>query len=263
MGFRGRFQVLGLAAILAIFMSVDVVMAQPGRGGGGSIFGQVTQLSLLGQEAVQKELELVEDQLEFINDIRDRQREGMRELFMGARDRFQGMSDDERRKAFEDIQKKMQESNKELEAEALEELLPHQTARLKQLLAQAQTRRNGGPTSGRLSEGLIEELGLTDKQVEELKAKAEEVSAKLKEKVAKLQAQAQEEIFSSVLSKDQHAKYKELMGDSFEFEERSRFGGGDRGGRGGGDRGGDRGGRGGGDRGGRGGGDRGSDFRLP
>lgn len=260
MVFRGRFQVLGLATILAIFMSVDVVIAQPGRGGdrGGSIFGQITQLSLLGQQAVQKELELVEDQLELINDIRNRQREAMRDLFMGARDRFQGMSDDERRKAFEDIQKKMQESNKELEAEALEELLPHQTARLKQLLAQAQTRRNGGPTSGRLSEDLIEELGLTDKQVEELRKKAAEVSEKLKQKVAKLQAQAQEEIFSSVLSAEQHAKYKELMGDAFEFEERSRFGGfggGDRGGRGGGDRGGR-----GGDRGGRGGGDRGSDF---
>jgi hypothetical protein len=257
MVFRGRFQVLGLATILAIFMSVDVVMAQPGRGG-GSIFGQVTQLSLLGQQGVQKELELVEDQLELIEDIRNRQREGMRDLFMGARDRFQGMSDDERRKAFQDIQKKMQESNKELEAEALEELLPHQTSRLKQLLAQAQSSRNGGPTSGRLSEGLIEELGLTDKQIEELKEKAAEVSEKLKEKVAKLQAQAQEEIFSSVLSADQHAKYKELMGDAFEFEARGRggFGGADRGGRGGGDRGG----RGGGDRGGRGGGDRGSDF---
>ena len=267
MVFRGRFQVLGLAAMLAIFMSVDVAMAQPGRGGGGNIFGQVTQLSLLGQEAVQKELELVEDQLDLINEIRDRQREAMRDLFMGARDRFQGMSDDERRKAFEDIQKKMQESNKQLEAEALEELLPHQVTRLKQLVAQAQTRRNGGPTSGRLSEDLIEELGLTEKQVEELRAKAEEVNAKLREKVAKLQAQAQEEIFSSVLSADQHAKYKELMGDAFEFEDRGRggfggggFGGGDRGGRGGGDRGGDRGGRGGGDRGGRGGGDRGSDF---
>lgn len=260
--FRGKFQVLGLAAILAIFMSVDV-MAQ-GRGGdrggdrgrgGGSIFGQVTQLSLLGQESVQKELELVDDQLEMIKEVQSRQRDGMRELFMGMRDSMQGMSGDERQEAFAEIQEKMRKSNKELEDEALEELLPHQTERLKQIHVQAQTRRNGGPTSGRISETLVDELGLTDEQIENLREKAEEVSAKLKEKVAKLTAQAQEEIFSAVLSKDQHAKYKELMGDAFEFEERRRggFGGGDRGG-------GDRGDRGGGDRGGRGGGDRGSDF---
>ena len=250
MVFRGRFQVLGLAVILAIFMSVDVVMAQPGRGGrGGGIFGQVTQLSLLGQESVQKELELVEDQVEVIRELQNRQRESMRDLFMGIRDKMRDMGDDERREAFAEIQKEMQESNKELENEVTEELLPHQTARLKQLVAQGQLRRNGGPTSGRLPEGLIEELGLTDKQVEELKAKAEEVGAKLKEKVAKLQQQAQDEIFSSVLSSDQHAKFKELMGEAFELEQRSRGGFG-----------GDRGGRGGSDRGGRGGGDRGSDF---
>ena len=261
MVFRGRFQVLGLAAILALFLSVDVVMAQPGRGGqrGGSVFGQVTQLSLLGQESVQKELELVEEQIDSIREIQDQQRESMRELFSGMRDQFQGMDDGERRSAFAEIQTKMQESNKEFEAAAMEELLPHQLNRLKQLQAQGQMRRNGGAQSGRIPESLIEELGLTEEQIEELKAKAEEVAAKLKEKIAKLQAQAQEEIFSSVLSKDQHARYKDMMGEEFEFEERGRgFGG--FGGQGG-DRGGDRGGRGGTDRGGR-GGDRGaSDFR--
>lgn len=261
--FRGKFQVLGLAAMLALLVSADMVMAQPGRGGrGGGIFGQVTQLSLLGQDAVQKELELVDDQVELIQEIQAKQRESMRDMFMGMREEMRDMSDEERRSAFEDIQKKMQEANSELEAEALDELLPHQTTRLKQILAQAQVRRNGGPQSGNIPESVVDELGLTDSQVEELKEKAEEVAAKLKEKIAKLQAQAQDEIFSTVLSKDQQAKYKELMGDSFEFEEGGRFGGfgGQRGGQRGG-RGGDRGGRGG-DRGGRGGdrGGRGSDF---
>ena len=250
MMFRGRFQVLGLAAILAVFISAEMVMAQPGRGRGGGIFGQVTQLSLLGQESVQKELELVEDQVELIQEIQDRQRSAMRELFMGLRDEMQGMDAEERQKAFEGIQAEMSKSNSELEEEALQELLPHQTKRLKQIHAQAQVRRSGGPQSGRIPDAVIKELNLSDEQVEKLKAKAEEVAKKLKEKIAKLQAQAQKEIFSSVLSDEQQAKYDELMGDQFEFEERGRFGGfgGDRGGRGGGDRGGR--GRGGEDRGG-------------
>ena len=106
---------------------------------------------------------------------------------------------------------------------------------------------------------LVEDLGLTEEQLQELKEKAAEVSQRLKEKVAKLQAQAQDEIFSSVLSKDQLAKYEELMGDKFEFPTPTRGNWGrssDRGGDRGGDR--DRGDR---DRGGRDrGGDRGSDF---
>ena len=258
--FRGRYQVLGLIAILAVFISADMVMAQPGRSRGGGIFGQQTKLSLLGQSSVQKDLELVEDQIEIIRDIQSRQRDAMRELFMGMQEKMRGMSGEERSEAFQEIREEMTKSNEEMEAEAMEELLPHQASRLKQIHAQAQIRRNGGPANGNIPDSLAEELGLTEKQIEELRSKAESVGAKLKEKVAKLQAQAQEEIFSSVLSDEQYDKYKELMGDAFQFEERGGFGSrfGDRGGRGGGDRGdrGDRGGRGGEGR----GGDRGSDF---
>ena len=210
-------------------------------------------MNLLGQEAIQKELELVSDQVDAIKEAQDRQREMMREVFMGARDRMQGLDNEERQELSKEIQEEMKEANTGLEKEVMEELLPHQISRLKQIFNQAQSNRNGGAQSGKMSESLVEDLGLTEEQLQELKEKAAEVSAKLKEKVAKLQAQAQNEIFSSVLTKEQLEKYEELMGDKFEFPERTR---GSWGGRGS-DRGGDRGGS---DRGGSRGGDRGSDF---
>lgn len=235
MVFRGRTQVLALAVLCAFLVAADVAMAQPGRqnrGGGGSMWGQVSQLNLLGQEAIQKELELVSDQVDAIKEAQDRQREMMREVFMGARDRMQGLDNDERQELFKEIQDEMKEANTGLEDEVMEELLPHQISRLKQIFNQAQSNRSGGPQSGSMSNSLVEDLGLTEKQVEDLKEKAAEVSKRLKEKIAKLQAQAQDEIFSSVLTKDQLAKYEELMGDSFEFPEPTRGAwgrGGDRG----------------------------------
>ena len=239
MVFRGRFQVLALAVLCAFLVAADVAMAQPGgrsRGSGGSMWGQVSQLNLLGQEAVQKELELVADQVDAIKEAQDRQREMMREVFMGARDRMQGLDNEERQELFREIQEEMKTANTELEDEVMQELLPHQISRLKQLYNQAQTNRSGGAQSGSMPNSLVEELGLTEDQLQELKEKAAEVSQRLKEKVAKLQAQAQNEIFSSVLTKEQLDKYEELMGDKFEFPAPSRGNWGR-----GGDRGGDRG----------------------
>ncbi|MDG1510986.1 MAG: hypothetical protein P8R31_04770 [Mariniblastus sp.] len=251
MVFRGRFQVLALAVLCAFLVAADFAMAQPGgrtRGTGGSMWGQVSQLNLLGQEAVQKELELVSDQVDAIKEAQDRQREMMREVFMGARDRMQGLDNDERQELFKEIQEEMKEANSGLENEVMEELLPHQISRLKQLYNQAQTNRSGGAQSGSMPNSLVEDLGLTEEQLKELKEKAAEVSQRLKEKVAKLQAQAQDEIFSSVLTKEQLGKYEELMGDKFEFPAptrgnwgRSSDRGSDRGGDRGSDRGGDRG----------------------
>ena len=249
--FRGKYQVLGLVAVMAIFCSVDAVMAQPGRGRGGSPFGQTSGLNLLGQEGIQQELELVEDQVESLKELQDEQRNSMREMFMGLRDQIQDMDEDERRELMTELQGKMKEMNKEFDAKADEVLLPHQTTRLKQLVAQNQNRRlGGGPGSGSFSPEAIEKLNISDEQLEKMKAKAEELQTTVAEKIAKIRKQAEEEILS-ILSAEQQAQYKEMIGDTYDFNQGNQGGG--RGGQGGGDRGG----RGGGDRGGRGGGDRG------
>ncbi len=134
-----------------------------------------------------------------------------------------------------EIREKMTQSNKEFQERIYEELLPHQVDRLKQLVLQASNRRNGGISGGQVPENLVEELGITEEQIEKMKKKAEEVRADLDKKIAKLRSQAEEEILA-VLDVAQREKYRSLMGDAFEFgadDQGGRWRGGGRGGRGG------------------------------
>ncbi len=248
--FRGIFPKLVLIALTVVLCSSETAWAQPGRGGRGGFFGGQSALGLLANEKVQKELELVDDQIEVIQSLQQEQRASMQEMFSGMRDRFRDMDPSERESVMGEIREEMQKSNKEFEGKAYEELLPHQVDRLKQLIFQAQSRRGGGIAGGQMSESLVEELGITDDQLEKMKEMAEKVREDLAKKMAKLRSQAEEEILS-VLDPAQREKYKSLVGDTFEFDNgnaRGGFGGrgGGRGGNRGGDQGGGRRGRGGG-----------------
>ena len=225
---RGTLSYLGFVALIVVFCSADVVLAQPGRGRGG--WGGTSALQLLSSEKVQKELEMVDDQMEIVEQLQQEQRESMRDMFSGMRERFRDMGEDERRSAMEEIREKMTESNNEYQDRVYEELLPHQVDRLKQLMQQASSRRSGGITGGQVSEGLVEELGITEEQIEKMKKKADEVKGKLEKKIAQLRSQAEDEILS-VLDTAQREKYRKLMGESFEFDQnqgRRRGGGGQR-----------------------------------
>ena len=94
-------------------------------------------------------------------------------------------------------------------------LLPHQRKRFDQLRLQTQMRNSG---AGALeNEKLIEQLGITDEQREELKKKRAEVEEKLRQKLDQLRKEAQDEIFS-VLTPAQRDTLKELVGREFEFK---------------------------------------------
>jgi Spy/CpxP family protein refolding chaperone len=219
-----------------------------GRGGPGGMMGD-SPLTLINDKSVIEELELVDDQVEALNDLQDDMRDVFRESFSGMRDRFRDKNVD-RESLMDEIREKIQSQMADVETDLNEILLPHQATRLDELYFQMQASRSG--TDGMLSNPKVKErLGLTDEQIDEIKAKAEEVKADLDKKIAGLREEAREEILS-VLSSDQQKQIKEMMGDSFEFEQggRGRGGpggrvgpGGDRGGRGG--PGGDRGSRGG------------------
>lgn len=200
---------LGVALLFAL---TDLSLAQPGVGPGGrgglargGFGGNV--MGLLMNREVQEELQLVEDQLEDIEALQTEMRDEMRSMFQGMRD----LDPDERQSFMEDMRKKMEKVGKDFEDRASEILLPHQFDRLKQLQVQA-----GNARGIENNQALIEQLGLTEDQVEEMKAKAEEVNRKLQEKIAKLREQAQDEVLS-VLSSEQQKKFKELIGDSFDF----------------------------------------------
>ncbi len=228
-----RLKLLPILALGCLLVLVDVSVAQPpggggGRGrGGGMMFGRGGggAMGLLGNKQVQEELQLVDDQIEEMDALQSELREEMRSMFEGMRE----MDRDERRAFFEDMREKMAEKTKQYEERYNAILLPHQQQRLKQLQVQTGNRR--GLEN---NETLIDELGLTEEQIEKMKAKAVDVNKKLQEKIAKLRSQAQNEILS-VLSPEQQKKYKELAGDSFNLEprapQRRGGGGGQRGGR--------------------------------
>jgi hypothetical protein len=187
-------------------------------------------LGLLGDEKVQKELDLDESQLERIRGLQEDMQAEMREAFSGLRDRFR---EGNREEIMQEIREMTTEITDEFDSQLDKELLDHQKQRLKQLVFRAQSRRSGGAAAGSLPEGMIKELGITEEQKTQMIEKARSVKEDLDKKIANLQKQAEEEVLA-VLTKEQQEKYKELMGEAFEFSQ-PRFPGmgGGRGGRGG------------------------------
>ena len=262
--FPGNSRCLILLFTVSCLMFADMAMAQPGRGRGGpggrGGFFQASSIELLRDEKVQAELDMVDEQVESIMEIVEEMNEAREEFFNDVRTRMRELDEEGRREMFSNLREEVTTMFKKFNDRAEEELLPVQLDRLKQLVVRAEMQRSGGPERGSISPKLAEELGLTEEQQQKIKEKAEKVAPELQEKIAKLRADAVNDILSSVLDSEQMARYKELVGDEFQFSNRGRggFGGpggpperGDRGDRG------DRGGR---RRGGRPGADGGNDF---
>ena len=214
--------VFGLATLLVIVVAVDSVSAQGrgGRGGrGGRAFGafggQGTNLGLLLNRQVQEELELVDDQLDELREVQQRSGEIMREAFSGID--WRNMDADERQEAMAEVRAKMEEDMKDLQKDVDEILLPHQRTRLKQISVQSQSRGRNGVAGALGSAAVAKELGLSEEDIKELEEKNKEVQEKLREKIAKLQKEAEDEVLS-VLSSEQRKKYKEMVGDKFDFQ---------------------------------------------
>jgi Spy/CpxP family protein refolding chaperone len=211
---------LCLMAPLAVLLCVSDAAAQPGgRGGPGGGFGGPGGGGLTGvlmREEVQKELEMLGDQVDDIRKLLEDRRGGMREMFSGLRDI------EDRDERMEKARELMQKAQADLEKEVGKILLPHQMERAKQLAYQQRLR--GG--AGRALTGggpLAEELGITEAQQEKLRAKNEELQDELRQKIAELQKEAQEKLLK-VLTPQQQAKFKELVGEPFQFQQ-MQFGG--------------------------------------
>ena len=228
-----RSQLLVAIAAIASLAIADVSFAQGGRGGPGGrgMWGGGGMTALLGNEKVQEELELVDDQLKDIEELQSAMREEMMQMFRGGG--FRDMDPEERQVQMEEMRKKMEEKAKAMEAEVKDILLPAQFDRLKQLNFQRETSR-GGTTGLADSQTIIEALNITDEQKEKMKEAAEAAAKKLETKIAELRKQAETEVLG-VLTEEQRAKFKELQGESFDFGQNQRGGpqGFQRGGRGG------------------------------
>jgi len=213
--------VLLVVCSLGLF-AANTAVAQRGFGGG---FGGNSALDLLQNASVQKELELLDDQIQQSAELAEQSRNNntVREAFGQLRD----LPEEERRTRIQEIIAKQREDQ---QAGIDKILLPHQSERLSQIEYQVSSRRGGGVgIGGRLAD----ELEITEEQQTALREAAEKVMEELRVEQAKLQAQAQEKILS-VLTAAQRAEYKKLVGEPFAYvPDPPQFGRGGDGGRGG------------------------------
>ena len=235
-----------IVAGLALGMT-GITSAQPGGPGGalGGFGGEgrgQDMLGLLRMESIQGEIELVDDQREEIEALQEELWSEMRERMSSVRD----LEPEERRERFAELRTEMETQREQFQERIEAVLLPQQLKRLKELQVQSVARRSGQGSLGILqNETILEELGIDAEKREELEAKAEEVLAKLQTQIKKMKAEAEDEILS-VLSSEQRKKFREKVGESFDFDSGNDAGFRGRGGRGGGPEGrGGRGGRGG------------------
>ena len=202
---------------LAVFLTVgsQSTMAQSSRGW----FGQGDSgINLLQSEKVREDLELVDDQVNELQKLRDQIYQEMRDMWSGMRD----LSREERREKFAEIRADMEARRGEIEEQINGVLLPHQQKRLSQLSMQNQARREGGTIGFASSDKLAEKLNLTEEQKVKLKKAAEEAKKELEQKIKSLREKAEQKVLS-VLTTEQRDTYNDLMGDSFKFEERNRW----------------------------------------
>lgn len=237
---RTKYLSLILGALVLVWCADAAIGQQPGRfgrgqergpgrgpggpgGARGPGFPGLGPFDLLQREDVRKELELLDDQLKDLGALQERMQNRMRELAAGMRERGgQGQDRGEGlrggfRSAFETL-------NKEIQAELAKILLPHQSKRLQQLSLQ---RRMQGGGMAMLGGDVSQQLSITDAQRGELRDKAQEIEAELRRKIAELRRQSQDQILA-LLTPEQQAKFRDLVGVPFEFQDPPRPAGPDR-----------------------------------
>ncbi|SRR6056297_151032 len=251
-----RLAILALTFALAAQTAGDVLAQGGGRGGrggrgggppggfgGGRGGGSIVEL--LAKEEVREELEMDEMQVEALGTVRESLQEDMRSM---AQDigggNFREMSEEDRRKVFEKMQKKREELEEKVTQALDEVLLPEQSERLHQIRIQVQGIR------ALADEKVAEQLEITAEQKKEM----EEVQDKMRSEMAEKFREARESgdfgamrdlmpkmqekteaAMMEILTAEQKKKFEEMKGEPFEMPENDRGGfGGGRGGAGGG-----------------------------
>lgn len=180
----------------------------PGMGGPGGM--NMGGIELLFSQQVKDEIELVGEQEDQIRELSDSMRDEMRSAFQDMRD----LSDEERR---DFMQKRMAEVREKVQTQLKDILLDHQLERLKQLQLQSQLQR-GNTADAMGSDDIRQALGITDAQLEQMRAKATEAEEELRRKVQEAAAEARAKVMS-VLTAEQRAKWEQMVGPSFEFQQ--------------------------------------------
>ncbi len=190
----------------------------------GSAMNPADPNTLLNDPQIQKELELIEGQVQDVQRIQrqfaEKQRELSTTMFKGGPGGALSAAKSPElmgqfRAAMEDLRN---QRKKDLE----EVMLPHQRERLQQLGFHMTMQRQG--VADALTQGpLAEALALSDEQKERLAQTAERLQIELREEIARLREKAKKELFAE-LSPTQQDKLKEMIGEGFQYDDARKQG---------------------------------------
>ena len=170
----------------------------------------IDPLSLLENESVREELELVGDQLDKYKDAQTQLRE---EIGAKAKSLAGGrLSPAE----MGEIAKEIAELQKNRQAKLESMLLPHQLERLRQVALQVQMKKRGAANT-LLSDEMAEELGIDDAQKERIEERQKELKKELADRMAELKLEIRDKLLAELTS-EQKAKFEELSGDDFDYK---------------------------------------------
>ncbi len=196
--------------------SGDFVMGNSSSMAAPSVF------SLAQNRGVQKEIELVEEQLDQLKAINKEFSARIQEQMESIQDN-KGNFDIANAKKLADLIKNLSE---EKNAKMEEVFLPHQLERLKQISRQTQM-KNRGDEAVFSNQEVIDALDLTEEQQEKLAEKAKELKKEMEEKVKELKMKARDELLEE-LTRKQRETLKSMLGNDFDVKpttlgERSRM----------------------------------------
>ncbi len=162
---------------------------------------------MLGNPSVQKDLELVGDQLKEVQDMQATFAQQMKDQ-LG--DITKGGLSKDRLKELPALMEKLKAQQRE-KMESM--LLPHQVERLKQVAFQTHMKQAG--TAGALaSKKVAEALGISEEQIKKMKKRSKEINERLAKDMAELKEKAKDELLNE-LTPDQRKKLTGLTGDKF------------------------------------------------
>jgi Spy/CpxP family protein refolding chaperone len=200
---------------------------RPGQGGPWMMRGGGSLLWLARNEAVQKEIELLDDQKAQLDKLAEELRP-QRGGDGGERPDYRNMSEEERQKFRDEMRKRFEERTKTANEKLKKVLLPHQVKRLEQISLQLRG------TGALADPDVASKLGLSEDQqtkVEEtMAANREAVMAKARElrqggrndqareQLRKLRKEGEAKVLA-VLTAEQKEKFEQLKGQKFEMPE--------------------------------------------
>jgi hypothetical protein len=167
---------------------------------------------MLSNPSVQKDLQLVDEQVQQIDEIN-------REFGEKIREKLEEGRDDSGKMQFgpgSGIDELFAELREEQQTRINSILLPAQQVRLKQVSRQMHAKHMG--TAKAILNGLASDLEITDEQRKKIKVKSTELQRDMEAKIAKLRAEAKEHLLQELTS-EQRKKLKELLGDEFVSDE--------------------------------------------